>query len=96
MVMYKLLDEPEFDPTAGVLCSMKDEYGGRARIINDDHCFVLQQWISEARLGEDSGEGPHWKSVTHWFHEAAEALHDMVSLYDTIDDVPGAVEKASR
>ena len=88
--MYMLLDAPEYDPKKRVLASMKDEYGGRARIVADDHCFVLQAWINEPRIDKADGESHRWKSVTHWFREAAEAMRDMVFLYETIDDVPGA------
>ena len=91
--MYKLLKEPEFDETAKVLCSMEDEYGGRARIVNDDHCFVLQLWVDDPQSSPDEGQGHQWHSVSHWFKEAADALHDMVFLYKTIDDVPGATEE---
>jgi hypothetical protein len=69
------------DSTADVLAVLEDEYGGRARIIMDDHCYVLQLHRVE-NDGQGGGQGG-WRSVTHWFREAVNALHDLVFLHDT-------------
>lgn len=62
--MYKVV---EVDKTLGVgskpLVELADEYGGRAKIVKDDHCLVLFV---------DIGNG--FKPATHWFREAVEAI----------------------
>jgi hypothetical protein len=71
--MYKIQEKPDPDiivgdnpaPTHDPIVTLKDEYGGVAHIINDDHCYVLV-------LG--SVDSSHFKSVKHWFPEAVEAM----------------------
>jgi hypothetical protein len=43
------------------------KYGGglQARIIVDDHCYVLEH------------SGPDWVAATHWFCEAVQQLRDL-------------------
>jgi len=45
------------------LVGLEDEYGGRAKIVIDDHCLVLFV---------DTGDG--FKPATHWFREAVDAI----------------------
>ena len=45
------------------LLTLADEYGGRAQIINDDHCYVL--------LGK---KGDIYKTSSWWFKEAVQGL----------------------
>ena len=45
------------------LVSLADEYGGKAAIVEDDHCLVLML---------DVGKG--YEPATHWFREAVEAI----------------------
>jgi hypothetical protein len=59
----------DHDPLRTPLVLLEDEYGGKARIVMDDHCYVLQlHRVAPSR----------WISVTHWFREAAEALRDIL------------------
>lgn len=64
--MYKVI-EPDTDATWGIggkpLVALADEYGGRAKIVRDDHCLVLFV---------DVGNG--YKPAIHWFREAVEAI----------------------
>ena len=46
-----------------------DEYGGQSVIIMDDDCFVLM----------NGSEDREFKSVKHWYPEAAYALAEYVS-----------------
>ena len=46
------------------LMTLADEYGGRAQIVEDDHCLVLM-----LRQSDNT-----YKSTTHWFSEAILAL----------------------
>lgn len=55
------------------LVALEDEYRQMARIILDDGCYVLQTSVEGAH-------GRGWKSVTHWFPEAAEALIDAFAV----------------
>ena len=48
--------------------TLKDEYGGVAHIINDDHCYVLL-------LNDTSGHG--FVAVKHWFKEAVGAVQSL-------------------
>lgn len=54
------------------LAAFQDEYGQMARIVIDDGCYVLQTSV-------EGVHGKGWKSVTHWFPEAAEALASVVA-----------------
>ena len=69
--MYKVV-EPDTNETwdgfGQLLVSLEDEYGGRAKIVKDDHCLVLLV---------DAGNG--FKLATHWFKEAVEAMPKVFS-----------------
>ena len=67
---YRVLKHTQADPSFDVVVSMEDLYGGRARIVVDDHCYVLQEF----ELDEPYGKQGTWKSVTHWFREAVIAI----------------------
>ncbi len=54
------------------LAGFEDEYRQMARIVIDDGCYVLQTAVEGAH-------GRGWKSVTHWFPEAAEALAGVIA-----------------
>ena len=72
---YKVvpLTDADKDPKTDVRLILEDEYGGRVRIIIDDHCYVLQ-------LATPMGTDYAWKSTTHWFREAAAELHILMEL----------------
>lgn len=53
------------------IVALEDEYRQMFRIVLDDSCYVLQTAVEGAH-------GRGWKSVTHWFPEAAEALTNIV------------------
>ena len=46
--------------------TLKDEYGGVAHVINDDHCYVLL-------LNDNSG----FVAVKHWFKEAVDVVQSL-------------------
>lgn len=48
------------------LVTLKNGQGGVSHIIMDDHCFVLA----------GGSEGGRIRMVSHWYREAAWALHD--------------------
>ena len=48
--------------------TLKNEYGGVAHIINDDHCYVLL-------LNNISGHG--FVAVKHWFKEVVDAVQSL-------------------
>ena len=54
------------EETAEPLLTLADEHGGRAQIINDDHCYVL--------LIRD---GERYKTTSWWFKEAVAASRDL-------------------
>jgi len=70
--MYKVVDKiPENWDVKGKgkpLVTLEDEYGGQSVIGIDDHCFVLYNGANDREF----------KSVKHWYKEAAEALHDFI------------------
>lgn len=51
------------------LATLADEFGGRAQIVNDDHCFVL--------LMQDA-DG-NYRPATHIFREAFEVMRTLSS-----------------
>lgn len=53
--------------------SLKDEYGGIAHIILDDHCYVLV--LKSNKVGEE-WDG-RFRTADHWFDEAVTALRDL-------------------
>ena len=64
--MYKVVEIDKnrvYGVNSKILVSLEDEYGGKALIVEDDHCLVLKL---------DIGEG--YKTATHWFREAVEAI----------------------
>ena len=68
--MYKQVEtDKEFEDKGNgkhtPVATLVDEYGGRAQIGTDDHCFVLYQ------MNSDTGK---YNSVKHWFTEAAAAM----------------------
>jgi hypothetical protein len=54
------------------LVVLEDDDRQSARIIMDDGCYVLQTTV-------DGAHGRGWKTATHWFPEAAEALASIVA-----------------
>lgn len=52
------------DETSHPVATLADEYGGRAQVVVDDHCYVLH-------LKQEDGR---YKHVAWWFREAVEAL----------------------
>jgi len=69
--MYKIQKSPDRradlapnGPTVTPLVTLKDEYGGIAHIIIDDHCYML---ITGSR-------GNNFVRSYHWFAEAIKAL----------------------
>jgi len=63
--MYKVVKRKTNETCHGhiPLVTLEDEYGGRAKIVRDDHCLVLFL---------DIGNG--FKPATHWFREAIKAI----------------------
>ena len=53
--------------TAEPLLTLADEHGGRAQIVNDDHCYMLL-------LLQPDGT---YKKTAWWFREAVVALRDL-------------------
>lgn len=69
---YKRMPLDDFhNETHRALAGFQDEYLQMARIVIDDGCYVLQTSVEGAH-------GRGWKSVTHWFPEAAEALGGII------------------
>ena len=68
--MYKVQEQPdekakmENGKEVTPLLTLKDEYGGVAHIIEDDHCYVLV----------NGGITRNFKMTHHWYPEAIDAL----------------------
>lgn len=71
--MYQLQETPdkkaELKNGAKVipLATLKDQHGGIAHIIEDDHCFVLI-------LGSEDRK---FNMVSHWFPEVVKAIYKL-------------------
>ena len=61
---YAVLDT---GATVTPVATLKDEWGGVAHIIEDDHCYVLI-------LNQSSQQSGTFRMSTHWFPEAVDAL----------------------
>ena len=73
--MYKVTHTDEeiiWNSVIHPLLTLADEYGGRAQIVNDNHCLVLLLRQEESQEG-DMAE-PRYKPTYWWFDEAVEAL----------------------
>lgn len=78
---YKQMQLDGFhNATHRAIVALEDEYRQMARIILDDGCYVLQTAVEGAH-------GRGWKSVTHWFPEAAEALASIIAANILIKQV---------
>lgn len=53
------------------VATLEDEYGGRAQICVDDHCFILM-------LKRDNG----YITTPHWFQEAVNVLKTLPSAHE--------------
>ena len=62
-VVLSSLEHAEYKTTVHPVATLKDEYGGEANIIVDDHCYVLL-------LKRDFGFLP----TPYWFSEAVDAV----------------------
>ena len=71
--MYKVVETDEgitWNSRITPLVTLADEYGGRAQIVEDDHCLVLL-----LRQGADTGDTHYgYKPTYWWFKEAINAL----------------------
>jgi len=71
--MYMLQEKPDEkiimdnDEIAHPVATLADEYGGRAQVVVDDHCYVLH-------LKQEDGR---YKHTAWWFREAVEALRQL-------------------
>lgn len=72
--------------THKALVALQDEYGQKMRIVMDDGCYVLQTFI-------EKNSDAKWKSVTHWFPEAATALTNIVVANLFIQQVRNATKQ---
>jgi len=70
-----ILDNDEFDHPVATLA---DEYGGRAQICVDDHCYIL-------RLKQKDGRYSH---TAWWFREAVEVLMKHLPTNPTDAGIP--------
>ena len=64
--MYKVVEVDKkcaYGVASKILVALEDEYESKALIVEDDHCLVLKL---------DIGDG--YKTATHWFREAVEAI----------------------
>lgn len=66
------------------VATLADEYGGRAQISVDDHCYVLM-------LKQDN---ERYKMTAWWFHEAVAALHTLPKIPD--DALPDRQQSGGR
>ena len=71
--MYKVVEtdkEVYWNSPHAPLLTLADEYGGRAQIIEDDHCLVL---LIKGGVDEE-GTGYGYNPSYWWFSEAVEAI----------------------
>lgn len=54
------------------IATLADQYGGRAQIAIDDHCYVLF-------LRQESGQ---YKAVYHWWEEVIKLIQTMPTPYE--------------
>jgi hypothetical protein len=90
--MYVIQDRPDSEimlegemlahpVLAHPICTLADEYGGRAQIIEDDHCLVL------FLLRNESGR---YRSTAWWFKEAVEAVRRLEGVWPPLQYAPGS------
>lgn len=79
--MYKPTESPRLitldnGAEAEPVAYLEDEYGGRAAIIEDDHCYVL----CLAGNGLSKAESGGFKPTTHIFAEVLEVMRELPPL----------------
>jgi hypothetical protein len=73
-IMYKLQETPdetirwESGGESSPIATLADQYGGRAQICIDDHCYVLLL---------QHGKTHKYKVTSWWFREAVEVLQNL-------------------
>jgi len=77
--MYKVIETDQQIKWNGIvhpLVTLADEYGGKAQIVNDDHCLVLLLKTNPDLPDIPSDESPVrvYGATTHWFTEAVNAV----------------------
>ncbi len=70
--MYKQVETDKEIPGAwgNPVATLADEYGGRAQIVTDDHCFMLAIKQSDGL----------YKTTKWWFQEAVDVLKNLPSV----------------
>ncbi len=90
--MYLVQEHPDLEITleggslVHPICTLADEHGGRAQIVEDDHCLVL----CLCQRGTAGTGLERYRPTAWWFKEAVEAVRRLEGVWPPLQYAPGS------